>query len=84
MKIIAEVDEDFFKKKDGDGPRRMYLSFDRDGCKYLIDILSRTYKQNNKNSSKLMPEDWGMGELSSSPYFGKTRTTEIFEITLID
>ncbi|MEM6384488.1 MAG: hypothetical protein AAF739_17625 [Pseudomonadota bacterium] len=82
MITIAEVDADFFDdyKK---GPRRIYLSFDKEGCRYLIETLEKYEETGSRASTKLMSEAWGVGPLPSDNYYQGAIVPEILELALI-
>ena len=83
MKIVAEIDGDFFDEKKKD-PRRIYISFDKEGCDLLIKLLSEYYETDSRGSAKLMTEAWGIGPLSAENYYEGAVVPDILEFTMID
>ena len=83
MKIIAEVNSSFFDDKQ-EVPKRIYLSFDKEGCKQLIDTLTEYYEKGRGGSAKFMTEAWGIGPLSAEGYYENTMVPDILELTMID
>ena len=81
MKLIAEVDGDYFDKEGG--RRRIYVSFDELGRQQLIKVLEELKGRKNGTTFKMLPKDWGH-YLSSDNYYEDAIPAEFLEFTILD